>query len=140
MFLPWNKLMAKTSRSRVKRKKNMTSEKRTQISETGKPLSAGKKWLHKNENRYRPEILTKCLCTNVRYVNQFSDVNNRVKGISWSGQIYFCLLFLFVNLTHYLCLQLYLSITIYLLINSSISILIHLSFINKKSKTMNNAY
>ena len=54
----WNKHMAKTSRSRVKRKKNMTSEKRTQISENWKTFVGRKKWLRKNEKRYRPEILT----------------------------------------------------------------------------------
>ena len=59
----------------------MISEKRTQNLENWKCLSARKNWLRKNVNRYRPEIFTKCLCTNVRYVHQFSGVYYNICGV-----------------------------------------------------------
>ena len=71
--------------------KKMICEKRTQNLENWKCLSARKKWLRINVNRYRPEIFTKCLCTNVRYVHQFSGVYYNicgVRGSSYSGHFY----------------------------------------------------
>ena len=92
-----NKHMAKTSRSRVKGKKTWLLKKGRRFSETGNLCRQEKKWLRKDENRYRPEILTKCLCTDVRYVHQFSEVYYNICGVRdslCSGHFYFRPLYL----------------------------------------------